>query len=85
MSDGIGRPIVEAGKKLELLDRDLLGGDAELMIEFTDSGVLGPIDSTICDVRRSVDLIGAHAVEGVGAACICPNVWEGNLRAGTLL
>ena len=72
--DGVGRPVVQAGEELELGRGDLGGGDAQLVIELADGGVLGAGDGAVGHVLGTVDLGRRHAVQGVGAAGVGPDL-----------
>ena len=72
--DGIGRPVVEAGEELELGDGNLRGGDAQLVLELADGGILGAGDGAVGHILGTVDLGRRHAVQRMRAAGVGPDL-----------
>ena len=72
MSDGVCRPIVKTGQKLEFFHGKLLGWDAKLVTKLSNGGVFCAHDGAIGNILRFVDLWRFHSVERVRAARVCP-------------
>mmetsp|Transcript_7970 Transcript_7970/g.19238 ORF Transcript_7970/g.19238 Transcript_7970/m.19238 type:complete len:416 (-) Transcript_7970:213-1460(-) len=82
---GIGSPVMKTCQKLELVDVQFRRRNAELVIQLSNSGILGSHHGSIGDIFRCVDFGWFHSVERVRAACIGPDIGEGNLRRSPLL
>ena len=74
MRDGVGRPVVQAGEELEIGRGNLRGGDAQLVLELADSGILGTRDGAVGHILGTVDLGWRHAVQGMRAAGVGPDL-----------
>jgi hypothetical protein len=62
-------------QKLEFGDwSEFVGRNAQFMIEFAHGSILGTKDSSLGDIGGSIHLGWDHAMEGVRAAGIGPNL-----------
>lgn len=75
-----GSLVVNSGQEVELLERNLLLLDAQLVVKLALSGPLDAING-ILEARSRL----GGDVEGVGAAGVGPHVGEGDLLGGALL
>jgi hypothetical protein len=74
MSDSISGPIMQPCQKLELCQWKLIGRNAQFVVEFAHGGILGAKDGSLGDIGGSIDLGWDHAMEGMRAAGIGPNL-----------
>jgi len=75
-----GRNVVYPGKKLKLLQRYLLRLDSQLLIQLP---LRGALDAHDCRIQIGAGL--SWYTEWVGAASICPHIWECDLFGCSLL
>lgn len=74
------RLVVDAGQEVEVLKRNLLVLDTELVVKLAPGGILDATDG-VGEVRAGL----ARHVQGVRAAGVGPHIGEGDLFRGALL
>mmetsp|Transcript_239 Transcript_239/g.659 ORF Transcript_239/g.659 Transcript_239/m.659 type:complete len:303 (+) Transcript_239:161-1069(+) len=79
--DGVGRPVMEPVDEPHVLHRQLIGSDAQFLLQFAHGGIADALHFWV-RLRQHVDLVWCHAMQGMRAACVSPHAREGDLAVG---
>jgi hypothetical protein len=72
VSHRVSSPIMQTGQEFKFLKRQLLGGYAQFLVQFSNGSILYTRNSTLGNIRGCVNFRWRHPMQWVSAASICP-------------